>query len=95
MCVKVETILNEETSHHVHHWLMYECGSRYENEFLVNRTSPEPSVCTDGKGVWGEVRDSGLCSKISLGKISRVFNDKITACFLRQPQRVLQKEKHI
>jgi hypothetical protein len=54
---------------HVHHWVMYECDSDFESQYLANNTWPEPGPCfqldpTQDARVWMKVRP--FCSKISL-----------------------------
>ena len=45
--VRVETIMTEQTSLFIHHYLMYECPPSEFDTYLQNNTIPEPGRCTD------------------------------------------------
>lgn len=60
-----------ENLNFLHHWVMYECDSRYESVFLKNKTEPKPGPCyvsdsadPNYKTDWPVARE--FCQKISL-----------------------------
>ena len=70
--MKFETLFTPGNENLYHHWLFYECDSRYES-FLKNNSAPKSGPCfrhfsvgaNDFDPKWDYVTQ--FCNKISLG----------------------------
>jgi len=69
--------MNEQSKPYIHHWIVYECPSNFEQIFLASNPIPEPKKCTDNTLPWLPVER--LCNRISLtwavgGDLVRLFS---------------------
>jgi hypothetical protein len=86
--LRIETLITLGNEKNYHHWLLYQCNSQFENEYLKNNSEPYPGNCFDNENTYSPnklnkwLNVNKYCSTIALawaigGSVIQEFPDEL------------------